>query len=424
MIRRVDGLHLLDPADLPIALGTAFGTVGGRGPVVEDQLAFLAEVTVPAAAAVAEIAGVGDHQTLGVDPQRLDVVGAGEVMLVLPREHAAVTDATRRELQTGDVVVQVDEMATEVGHRAVGVVEVAIPAGIDARIERPLGRVEQEFVPVYVGLLDLLEEAVPVGLVAVAALLDPRSPSQHAGFPDLAAAGAGGEAANLRSDLHDDAGGLDRIDCAEQFRHAAGHRFLDVRVLLDFRGGLQLCGVMVVGRSDQNRVDVGAGHDVAVTHELLDVAAVPFLTVGGRLLPCDAPGVGDGDILDVLGLVVLVHAHHMRAKTATAAADLGQADALVGVQDAPVAAGGQRDGRGAQGGGLQKRPAVVVRVHGGSPPRLVTRRSMLIRGTRRLSDRGCESVPTLGPNHARRTRLRLRGCCCKGTTPQFLRRAD
>ena len=69
---------------------------------------------------------------------------------------------------------------------------------------------------------------------------------------------------------------------------------------------------MVVRRSDQHGVHILAGHDVAIADELLHVAAVPFLAVGRGLLARNAPGVGHGHVLDVLGLVVLVDAHHVR----------------------------------------------------------------------------------------------------------------
>ena len=60
----------------------------------------------------------------------------------------------------------------------------------------------------------------------------------------------------------------------------------------------------------------------------------------------------------------------MCADAAAPAADLGQTDPLVGIADAPVAACRHGHGSGADAGGQQKAPAVVVRLHGWNTPEL------------------------------------------------------
>lgn len=94
MRHRLDrlALALFSPA---LLLTHAIGCHHGRVPVDQVHHAAVAEDLERVAAAVAEVRRVGHQKPLGVDPLRLDVVGARELVLVFPGKSAAEAHNTR-----------------------------------------------------------------------------------------------------------------------------------------------------------------------------------------------------------------------------------------------------------------------------------------------------------------------------------------
>jgi len=82
---------------------------------------------------------------------------------------------------------QIDEMGAQVGNGTVAEFAVAVPAGEQIRVEGSLGQVHEKLIPIDVFLAHvLLEVMVPIGLLAVADLLDARGLAQHARLPQRA----------------------------------------------------------------------------------------------------------------------------------------------------------------------------------------------------------------------------------------------
>ncbi len=197
---------------------------------------------------------------------------------------------------------------------------------------------------------------IPVGLGAVAALLDSRDLAQHAGAEQLAAAGAGGPAADLgahlaarcRAALTASQAPLERLD-------VHGQRLLAVDVLA--RPWPRPPGAWCAGgrrrRSSRRRRRPGPGCRGRRR------TAGP----GGRTTPGTArrppraacrQGSATAVILDVLLLGVRVDARHVGPAAAAAAADHADRDALVGPHDPGVAGGRDAQGGGAERGGLEE----------------------------------------------------------------------
>jgi hypothetical protein len=155
-------------------------------------------------------------------------------------------------------VHEVEEVGAPLRDGALAELVVAIPGGILARIELLLGRVAEELGPVDVFLFDVLAEVgIPVGFVAVAALVDAHDLAEGAGFDEFAGAGDAGEAAELGADLDDAAGflgGLGGVVGLEELGVVGVEGLLDVDVLAGFGGGLEVGGVEIGRASCRERV--------------------------------------------------------------------------------------------------------------------------------------------------------------------------
>ena len=328
MVRALDRFDGRLAADDAAVAAAPVGRQDGLAPVFHVQHPLVAEDAEALGAAVAEVRRVLDHE-LPVVPQRRHVVGAGELVLVGPRVGPAQADGAFRERRAGDVVHQVDEVAAEPGHGPAGEVAEAVPAREADRVERLRAGVHQEFLPVDVLGVGLGDPAVPVGLRAVAVLLDAPDRAQDARAVQLAAACKRRHGPKLRADLRADPRGLHRVAGALELVEVHRERFLAVDVLAGLGGRLEVRRVLVVARGDHDGVDVLAGHHVTVRDERLRCAAAQFGRLRrGRLAPL-TPRVHHGCELDVLALGVLAQPAQVRPHALAAAPDQRDANPLV-----------------------------------------------------------------------------------------------
>jgi hypothetical protein len=113
-----------------------------------------------------------------------------------------------------------------------------------------------------------VDRPVELAFAAVAAvtrlaphhLADPLGGDGLLGFPELVLAGA------LRADLKHAAGLADRIAAIDRLLHRQRQRLLAVHILADFHRLDRHLGVPVIGRRDEDGVDVLVVDDLAVFH--------------------------------------------------------------------------------------------------------------------------------------------------------------
>jgi hypothetical protein len=90
----------------------------------------------------------------------------------------------------------------------------------------------------------------------------------------------------------------------------------------------------MVGRGDHHGVHVFEGHQIAIRGELSGLAPIPFFRLGGCFFLAEPPRIAYGGNLEVLGVLVCMHAGHVRSDTPAAAADQTDRDPVVGAEDA------------------------------------------------------------------------------------------
>lgn len=210
---------------------------------------------------------------------------------------------------------------------------------------------------------------IPVRLRAVPVLFDERNFPQHAALHHFARTDHAGIAAELGADLDDAAAGLRRLGGvvgAEEFVELGRQRLLDVDVLAGLGRGFKMRGVLVIGRRDHHGVDPVQREQIAIRDKRLRLAAERLLDDSIRALAGRLPGISDRNDFEVRFLDVRENAlFEMRAASATAAADLGDANPIVGSNRSFALGGGEEsrrrrcDGRacGKRRGGFQKSAA-------------------------------------------------------------------
>src|SRR5262249_46699893 len=162
---------------------------------------------------------------------------------------------------------------------------------------------------------------------------------------------------------------LGGIDDGDRLGDRARHRLLHVDVLAGVHGVQGHAGVPVVGRGDDDDIDVLLAEDGAVVlADVLLVVLVDAAALGGReqatalaaaQLGVALPDVADGDGDDAL--LLLLHLQDDVDVLLAAAADAEEADTqvLVGAEDAAVAGGAEGQG-GRPGGGRLEEVAAVL----------------------------------------------------------------
>jgi hypothetical protein len=93
MVGTLNRRHTLFAADFALTFRTALGAVGGGIPVADIKSPLVALELPRTAGAISKIVRTGDHEPLGIDPRRHDVVGSSEFVFVLPLGHAAEANA-------------------------------------------------------------------------------------------------------------------------------------------------------------------------------------------------------------------------------------------------------------------------------------------------------------------------------------------
>ena len=223
------------------------------------------------------------------------------------------------------------------------------------------GRLQLPSLPVGVLLSQLVDQAGPSpasGLIDVPGHLDRDDVAELARLQVLVGLLVALRAAALRADLHDLAGVLDRLAKGARVLHGVGHRLLDVGVAPGAHRLDAMLRVLEVGGRDDDGVDVLAGVEFVVvpTRDRGSISELLQLLAAG--LAAQAPDVGDGDQLEVEFGGVLLERRDQAAPAAVGEADDADADAVVGAEDAGVAAGGKAGRGGGHAGCVQELSSV------------------------------------------------------------------
>jgi len=247
VVRLIDRLDLVLPADGAVAVDPALRAEGGVRPI-ELERALVAREARHVARAVAEVRRVADHQPLGIVPEGLHLVRRGEAVLVGPRVDAAQAHAGLRDTEIRDVVNQVEEVYAPLRNRALRELPVPVPRRVHDRVERLVRPAVGEGLPIEIGRPDVpLQILVPVRLLAVPDLFDPGELPELSRLQQFPAALRDWCAPQLRADLDDRARGFRGVVRAVQFVEPVRHRLLDVHVLASLRGRFEVRGVPVIG---------------------------------------------------------------------------------------------------------------------------------------------------------------------------------
>ena len=124
---------------------------------------------------------------------------------------------------------------------------------------------------------------------------------------------------------------VDGVDGAVEFLHVHGEGFFDIGVLAGLDGVDELSAVLMVGRADQDGVDVGRGEQVAVELGLFWLRSAGCGDRSRSFLALLPPDVADGADFDV-GLAGKFE--NPAQQVSAAAADHADADAVVGSDNA------------------------------------------------------------------------------------------
>src|SRR5436305_8229296 len=114
--------------------------------------------------------------------------------------------------------------------------------------------------------------------------------------------------------------------------------------------------MMMVGRGDHDRIDVGEGQHLAVRSKFPWRLAVLLLDQLRRMLARDAPGISDRRHNEILRRDMLADPRQMRPGATVAAGKHADRDAVVRPRNPGVAGGGHGQGDGCTGnrGGFNK----------------------------------------------------------------------
>ena len=170
-------------------------------------------------------------------------------------------------------------------------------------------------------------------------------------------------AAALRADLDDLAGVLDRLAEGAGILHRVGHRLLDVGVPSGPHGLDAVQRVLEVGGGDDHGVDVLAGVQLVVVPTQEGATVPQLLERGAAGLAAQAPDVGDAGQFEVQFLGVLLEGGDQAAAAAVGETDDADPDAVVGAEDAGIAAGRAEGGGGRGHARSLQELSTVVHAH-------------------------------------------------------------
>ena len=313
-----------------------------------NQRGLLSHVARKAVRIVAEAGRVARQKAFRVLEQGVKSIRV--LAAVVPGIDAAVRDHRAREVVVGEPVHQVDAVAHPLVGDAAREVLVEPEFKIELRVERPFGLGHQPFTPVGVFLADLLHlgAAAPARAVVIPYDLDLAYIPQRPALDHVVRGPWIKLAAVLRAHL-DDQVSLERgVARGLRFLEHVAHGLFHVGILAGLSRQFQNGRVRVLGRGNQDRVNVLERQQVLQVFELARRPPVILLVSRRSLLAVDRPQVAHGRHLDVV-LVLEPPGDPVELGAAIADPDVPERNAVVRAYDPAVGKGGAAQDSGASG---------------------------------------------------------------------------